>query len=275
MFFTPLEKVSGHPELDLTIELANSVLKNAVYAKFISAFANENGIDDTEIAKINPRLQVSFNTESRGDPFSITLDKNTISLNQKYTNRILLANEEKFEGFEEEVAILSLFFALCIIHELGHVIVRFKYPDNLQNARLTPIKFAPSSDEYPEAGGYMEESLFFGGSCLLLTKNTWKTKSRKVMGLLLYSHKKFHQVLISDIFEIIESLQIRDMREQSTLYDPAQHKDLVVRKTSSWQHEPVIRGFSSGGMTREQICGTDLVIMDKKCRFSALKRKLE
>jgi hypothetical protein len=49
----------------------------------------------------------------------------------------------------------------------------------------------------------MEEHLFFGESCLLLTKQTWKSKSRKVMGLLLlHGYNNFYQVSLDDIHGI-------------------------------------------------------------------------
>jgi hypothetical protein len=273
MPFSLFEKVKGHPELDLSIEIANSVLRNADYSNVLIKFAHENGISDKEISQIKPRVQVSYNTQSIGEPFSITINKDTISLNQKYTNRILFANEEKFDEFEEEVAILSLFFALCIIHELAHVIVRFKAPDNEQKIRLTPVKYSTSCDEIPEAGGFMEEHLFFGESCLLLTKQTWKSKSRKVMGLLLlHGNNNFYRVSLDDIHEIIDEKTIQDMRDKSILYDPSKHKELVIRKASSIQHEHR-RRFKSKGLTREEICGTEFVIMDRKCGFSFLPRK--
>jgi hypothetical protein len=209
MSIPDFQNIPGHPELDIAICIANSCLET--FRHSIVAFALDAGMKESELEKVHPSIKVSFNVGAK-DPFAVAQDKNTIILNQKYTDRITMLRDLNFEegnildekAAQNEINILSIFYAITIIHELGHILLQFKDP-----TRLTPDIFRVNERSNPEGGSYLECSIFHGEAALCLSKLSWKVKSKsKVHHLVIVKGEQVYRVSENVIQQMIRESKI-------------------------------------------------------------------
>lgn len=160
------EKVTNDDNLKLSVKIAEKFLNSTTLrATFGEIFILDPKISERNFSKVKIFFQEMKNCLGFT---SRDVNAHKIYINNKFEKSLkLLKKNKESEDFQRQCEIITVCIGLVIIHEVAHLLFRWKGHNN------TPTNLK-------EAGEVIEKKIFCGTFHVLLDTEKWETNSKYI-----------------------------------------------------------------------------------------------
>jgi hypothetical protein len=246
--------IESFPELNHSIDLTNSYIQSDQnWRRFLSVES-----DADKVTSAIPMLHIERFGSSSFAYFEANEHKNSqIVLNEEFLQRFRVLKNTKINSLDEEEWVLLVFFwAIVLVHEFCHFVVRFKKPE-----RKTPIKLRRKHrGRMMDAGHSLEIVLFNGilglvGDSKVHIQDGSKRKFRKIIIQMNNSSKTYEadvNLLKTIVSNIIPSTDLFE-NNHAVEYIPEKDDEVYESPISEVEYNVEIDDDPSSWETDEQI----------------------